>query len=164
MGIETCGGLTDPELMKLCVHLADKVQGLTIQPWITASIGIVGAVLAAYLSHRGSLRAQKTDRHSSSQRRALEAAQDLAHELRAKWIAYRSDPETFPDSEQTKLSGSLSLHLSRISGAAIVTAFESWSEYAQLFYTGFEQYQAYEEEDRWKTALKLSGDRLRKLD
>jgi len=164
MGIENCAGIADPELMRMCEHLAGKIQGLTIQPWITALIGIIGALLAASLAAVGTFLLQRADRRNSSQRKALEAAQDTARKLRNKWIAFQSDRQLFPDNEQTKLSGILALHLSRISSKEVVKAFEDWSSYAQLFYTGFEQFQAFEEDDRWRTSLALSGDELKKLD
>ncbi|MFK0002550.1 hypothetical protein [Paenarthrobacter sp. NPDC090522] len=161
--MDNCGGLVDQESLKMCVYLADQVGQVKILPWITAAIGVFAAALTAFLSTYGSNYLQTRERRNTSQRQALHDVQNSALKLRKRLIAQAAGT-SFSDDEQSAMIGKLKLFLSRVKGPEVPFAFEEWIKYAQLFYSGFEQYERYKEEDLWSTAVTASGAKLKKLD
>jgi hypothetical protein len=167
----TCGTLTTQELIEVCDVLSSQINGLRLLPWITALIGVLGATLAAYLTSRGTFRAQKAERFNKAQRDAYIAAQDVALELRASWLAHfqyvkggRTKKDPFPGTAQARLIGKFDTALVRVDNEHLRDDYKDWHLYAQELFAGDEDLEEYVEEERWNQTIYCSGVYLRQLD
>lgn len=171
MSDAACSSIVGSDAVRMCEELSGQIANLTWHPWVTAMIGVLAAGLTAYLSTRGSLHANRTDRRNLSQRDALYGAQDATQELLKRWTQFKDWNDTgcsgtnpLPSFEEQYLLGVLDKEVSRISNERIRTNFYIWRDTARYYFQGFENYDRHEEIACREKAIKEAGRWASNLD
>lgn len=178
---ETCAAVGNDDLFRVCTYLHSEITKAGVDPLVTALIGVFAALLTAFMSAVSSHNLQRTERRNISQRQSLTELQNVASDLRGRWIdhfAYLEElrksvkrgeesarPQNpFPDHEQTKLMGNLKTYISRIDSEPVRDSYSSWSEYAQYYFSGSDEFQSFDEKEKWDDAVQQSGGVMLGLD
>lgn len=169
--MDQCLALNPVDIADLCIHLSERIDGLKTQPLITALIAAAAAALTAFLSTSGSLFNAKTERNRRGQREALYGAQDAAQALRTgltglkAWMdAGEKGKNPMPTHRQQDLVAALEKQVSRVNDPEVQNNFNTWRDWARLYYTGSDEHDMRSERELWSKAINSAGKVARKLD
>lgn len=165
------------DIIEQLAQLGKQVNSLRLQPVITALIGVLAAVLTAFMTAVGAFHSQRWDRRKRGQREAIYGAQDAMEALVKNWTKVKDWKNSggqgdgpLASHKELQLITSLEKYVSRISDEKLRDAFGDWKDKARMHYwnaelgDGVPAVSFREEKDLRQRVIKLSGEEVRKLD
>jgi hypothetical protein len=151
------------------VLLLNEMQTVHLFAWSIAS-GFAGAAVGAAATLYWAVFVYRRQQMVERQHRVLYAAQEAAVQLRAHFAWHGNlhssagaDSSLILSCERDVLLCRLQQWLDDIDEAEVVSAFNSWKDYAARLRNREEGLSLYEEERRWAAALEIAGAQARQL-